>query len=93
MPAKTGGSHALAAFVSMVVGTVLSKYIWTYTPPLAKVGAAVGDGLRAVTGVGLSHQQAGALVVVLALSFAWGVVYHVARDSAGNGNSKYEREW
>jgi len=27
MPAKTGGSHALSAFVSMVVGTMLSKYI------------------------------------------------------------------
>jgi len=93
MPTKTGGSHALGAFVSMIVGTVLSKYIWTYTPPLARVGAAVGDFLRAVTGVGFSHQQAGALVVVLTLSFAWGVVYHVLRDPDGSGASKYDSEW
>lgn len=94
MPAKTGGSHALAAFVSMVIGTVLSKYIWTFTPPLAAIGAAIADGL-AVVGVDLSHQQSGGLVVVVGLSFVWGVVYHVTRHGGGDGESRgnHEREW
>jgi uncharacterized membrane protein YoaK (UPF0700 family) len=93
MPAKTGGSHALAAFVSMVVGTVLSKYIWTYTPPLAEVGAAIGDVLGLV-GIPMSREQAGALVVVLGLSFVWGVVYHVTRDSGeSDRGSERKRQW
>jgi|GEM_PF-716766 len=93
MPAKTGGSHALSAFVSMVVGTMLSKYIWTFTPPLAAVGAAIADVL-AVVGVELSHQQSGAIVVVVGLSFIWGVVYHVTRHGdGGDSRGSHEREW
>ncbi|WP_436908550.1 hypothetical protein [Halosimplex marinum] len=93
MPAKTGGSHALAAFVSTVVGTVLSKYIWAYTPPLAAVGAAVGDALAAV-GVHLSHRQTGSLVVVVGLSFVWGAVFHLTRHGEDDDRgSTYDREW
>lgn len=79
MPAKTGGSHALSAFVSMVVGTVLSKYIWEFAPPLAAVGEAVGAAVEAVTGASMPRELTGALVVVVGLSFAWGVVYHLMR--------------
>jgi hypothetical protein len=93
MPAKTGGSHALSAFVSMVVGTVLSKYIWEFTPPLARLGAFVGDVLAAATGVTFSDQQAGGLVVVVGLSFLWGVVYHVTRHGDDDARGSHEREW
>jgi hypothetical protein len=79
MPAKTGTSHALAAFASLIVGTTLSKYVWTYTPPLAEAGAAVGRQLEPLVGVPLSRELTGGLVVVLALSFLWGVIYHLGR--------------
>jgi len=79
MPAKTGTSHALAAFVSLVVGSMLSKYVWTYTPPLAEAGAAIGRLLAPLLGTPLSREVAGGLLLVLALSFVWGVVYHLGR--------------
>jgi hypothetical protein len=79
MPATTGGSHAFAAFASMIVGTILSKYVWTYTPPLAEAAAVVGVFLTRVSGAPFSRELAGAMVVMIALSFVWGVIYHVAR--------------
>jgi hypothetical protein len=79
MPAKTGASHALGAFVSLIVGSVLSKYVWTYTPPLAEASAAVGRSVAAVVGTPLPRDLAGGLVVVVGLSFVWGVVYHLGR--------------
>ncbi|QGX95647.1 hypothetical protein EI982_13010 [Haloplanus rallus] len=82
MPAKTGASHAMSAFVSLIVGTVLSKYVWTYTPPLAEAGAVVGRHLVTLIGVPLSRELTGGFVVVLALSFLWGVLYHVTRHGS-----------
>jgi hypothetical protein len=46
MPAKTGGSHAFAALASMIVGTILSKYVWNHTPSLADAATAVGTRPR-----------------------------------------------
>ncbi|QLH79839.1 hypothetical protein HZS55_22190 [Halosimplex rubrum] len=79
MPAKTGASHALAALVSMLAGTVLSKYVWELLPPLASVGESVSAGLVAATGVALPRPLSGSLVVILGLSFVWGTIYHYAR--------------
>lgn len=79
MPAKTGASHAFAAFTSMVVGTVLSKYIWNHAPSLAEAGTRVSAMLASTAGVELPATASGSLVVVLGLSFLWGVVYHVTR--------------
>jgi hypothetical protein len=79
MPAKTGVSHSLAAFASLVVGSVVSKYVWTYAPSLAEAGAVTGRYVAAAFGAPFSRDLAGGLVVVLALSFAWGVLYHLGR--------------
>jgi hypothetical protein len=79
MPAKTGGSHALAALVSLVLGTVLSKYVWTYTPSLAEAANAASIIVERISGVSFSHEFAGTAVVVVGLSFIWGVLYHVSR--------------
>ncbi|WP_251328772.1 hypothetical protein [Haloplanus pelagicus] len=84
MPAKTGASHALSAFVSLIVGTVLSKYVWTYTPPLAEAGAVAGRHLSGLIGTPIAPETTGGLVVVLLLSFVWGVIYHLARHDAEN---------
>lgn len=82
MPAKTGGSHATASLVTFVLGTVLSKYIWSVAPPLGEVALGAMTVLRSTTGlpVPVSDQSAGTMVVMLVLSFVWGVVYHVSRN-------------
>lgn len=83
MPATSGGSHALAAFVTLIIGTILSKYLWEYAPPAAETGLVVLRMLRPVTGGSLpvENRLAGTLVVMVGLSFLWGVAYHVGRHS------------
>lgn len=81
MPAKTGGSHATASLVTFVIGTVLSKYIWSVAPPLGEVALTSMTVLRSATNlpVPASDQAAGTVVVMFVLSFVWGVVYHFSR--------------
>ena len=63
----------------MIVGTVLSKYVWNHTPPLAETAATVGTLLTRVTGTAFSQDLVGTMAVVAVLSFVWGVIYHVSR--------------
>jgi hypothetical protein len=83
MPAKTGASHGIAAFVTLLVGTIMSKYIWNIVPPLGELSLIVIKQIRSATGARLpvNDQFAGALVVMVGLSFVWGVVYHLGRHS------------
>lgn len=83
MPAASGASHGFAAFVTLIVGTVLSKFIWDLVPPLGQFSLSVVGWLRSLTGadIPVNEQFAGALVVMVGLSFAWGIVYHVGRHS------------
>ena len=79
MPATTGGSHSFAAFTSMIVGTVISKYVWNAAPPFAKASETAGELLLDVTGVAYSPQFVGSLFLASGLAFVWGVLYHLAR--------------
>jgi hypothetical protein len=81
MPATTGASHGLAAFVTMIVGTMLSKFVWDLVPPLGEVSLLTIETVQNTTGadVPVSENFAGALVVMVGLSFLWGVVYHFGR--------------
>lgn len=81
MPAKTGASHGIAAFVTLIVGTMMSKYIWNVAPPLGELSLTAIEAIRTATGANIpvSDQFAGSLVVMVGLSFAWGVVYHLGR--------------
>lgn len=83
MPAKTGASHGVAAFVTLVIGTVMSKYLWDLAPPLGEASMATIELIRSTAGIDLpvSAQFAGMVVVMVGLSFAWGVVYHYGRHS------------
>lgn len=83
MPAKTGASHGVSAFVALVIGTVMSKYLWDLAPPLGQTSMATIELIRSTTGIDLpmSEQFAGMVVVMVGLSFAWGVVYHYGRHS------------
>jgi hypothetical protein len=52
-------------------------------PPLGQFSLLVVGWFRSVTGadIPVNEQFAGALVVMVGLSFAWGIVYHVGRHS------------
>lgn len=79
MPVKSGGSHSFSAFASMLVATVISKFVWNHTPSFVEVSKFVGELLVTVTGVEFSPQLSGQILIATALAFLWGVFYHVGR--------------
>lgn len=81
MPAKTGGSHAIGAFVTLIVGSTVSKYVWELAPPLGEASMLVVEAMQSLPGVTVpvTDEFAGALLLMVGLSFLWGVVYHVGR--------------
>lgn len=83
MPATTGASHGFAAFATLIIGTVLSKFVWEVLPPLGQLSLTVIEFVQRTTGAGIptSKQFAGALIVMIVLSFFWGVIYYVGRHS------------
>ena len=81
MPAKSGASHAIAALVSIVLGSVISSYIEIHAEPVANLTASVGDILVTRADIPLPEEMSGALVIVAVLSFVWGAAYHTARHS------------
>jgi len=83
MPATTGASHGIAAFVTLIIGTVLSKFVWELMPPVGELSLFVITTIQSITGAEIpaDEQIAGAAVVMVFLSFLWGVVYHFRRHS------------
>lgn len=83
MPARSGASHGLAAFVTVLVGAVLSKYVWDLVPPLGELALVTIEITQALTGLAIpvNEQFAGTIVVMVALSFLWGMVYHFGRHT------------
>lgn len=81
MPAKTGASHGIAAFGTLILGTVLSKFVWDVLPPLGELSLSTMRFLNDQLGVGVptSERFAGTVVLMVGLSFAWGALYHVGR--------------
>lgn len=79
MALTSGGSHSFSAFASMVVATVISKYVWNQTPSFVEVSKLVGDAIVVVTGVQLAPKTAGSILIASSLAFVWGVLYHVTR--------------
>lgn len=81
MPAASGASHGLSAFVTLIIGALLSKYVWELVPPLGSLSLAAVHLIEATTGTQLpgEEQLAGTLVVMVSLSVLWGVGYHIGR--------------
>jgi len=79
MPAKSGASHAFAALVSIVLGSVISSYVEVHAEPVSRVTTGIGGLIVNRAGVPLSKEMSGVIVVVAVLSFVWGVAYHLAR--------------
>ncbi len=83
MPAASGASHGLSAFVTLLIGTIFSKFVWDLAPPVGEVALQTITFIQSTTGTDIpaNEQFAGTVVVMIALSFAWGVIYHVRRHS------------
>jgi len=81
MPAASGASHGLSAFVTLIVGALLSKYIWELVPSLGRLSLAIVHLIESLTGTAMpgEEQLAGTLVVMVSLSVLWGVGYHIGR--------------
>lgn len=81
MPAKTGASHGIAAFATLLVGTMFSKFVWEIVPPVGELSLMAMAFLNAQVGLDVptSERFAGTVVVMAALSFLWGVFYHLGR--------------
>jgi len=50
-----------------------------HTPPLADAATTAGTLLTRATGTVFSRDLVGTMAVMVALSFVWGVIYHVSR--------------
>lgn len=83
MPATSGMSHGFAAFASLIIGTILSKFVWDFLPPLGELSLFLIRETRSITGASIpvNEQFAGSVVVMVGLSFLWGVIYHFSRHS------------
>lgn len=81
MPVTSGASHGTAALVSLIIGTILSKFIWDLVPSLGQVSLFVIRWFRRITGLDIpvNEQFAGAVIVMVGLSFTWGIIYHMGR--------------
>jgi len=79
MPAKSGGSHAFSSAVSVVLTLVLAGYIDTHSEAVAGITECVGLFVTEMLGIPMPEEVAGMLVVIAAISFVWGIVYHYAR--------------
>jgi len=71
----------MAAFTTVLLGSVISNVLNTHSQLLRSLSAEVGSTVAAVTGVDVSNSVLGLVVVATTLSFLWGVAYHYARHS------------
>lgn len=83
MPAKSGGSHAAASFVSVFLGTIFSVYLHAHKGIARRLSDTVGSIVNSLLGpeaaAAFSNRIAGILVLSVMISFAWGMAYHYAR--------------
>lgn len=79
MPTKSGLSHGLAAFMSIILGTIISNYLSAHETILTNVTKIAGEIIVGVLGLNQLSTVAGMLLISSILAFLWGVAYHVAR--------------
>jgi len=79
MPAKSGASHALAAFLSIILGALISNFISAHTELLTDLSSVTGQLIVGITGTSLPEEVSGLLLVSTFLAFLWGLAYHYAR--------------
>ena len=94
MPAKTGASHAVASFVTIILGAFISNYLSAHSGVLWGLTRSVGGFVVGLTGLDLPEVVTGIVVIATSLSFLWGVAYHYSRHGVGEGSNKTSnRPW
>jgi len=78
MPAKTGASHAIASFGSIVLGA----YISAHTSLVTGLSRSIGESVLSTVGLSLPESVTGMLLISTGLAFLWGVAYHFARHGS-----------
>jgi|AntRauTorcE11898_2_1112593.scaffolds.fasta_scaffold22367_2 uncharacterized membrane protein YoaK (UPF0700 family) len=83
MAATSGALHGLSAFVTIIVGAMLSKYVWQIAPPLGELSLLLIRIIEPLTGAAIpvNRQFAGMVLVMAVLSFVWGIAYHLKRPA------------
>lgn len=79
MATTSGLSHAVAAFLSIIIGALLSNFLSAHSALLNRFSEGVGGVIVGITGISLSEDVTGLLLVSTVLAFFWGVAYHHAR--------------
>jgi hypothetical protein len=79
MPVKSGLSHGLAAFLSIIIGSLLSTYLNTHSSFIRDSTEVVGRQLAGFLSVQVPAFVGGVVVIATFLSFGWGVAYHFSR--------------
>jgi len=93
MPAKTGASHAIASFFTIILGAFLSNYISAHSDFLWGLTRATGEVVTGVFGLSVSGKLIGIVAISTGLSFLWGVAYHFSRHGRGDRNRESNRSW
>jgi hypothetical protein len=88
MPAKTGASHAFAAFLSIIIGSIISNFLSAHTNLLNSVSESAGKLVVGLTGISISEEVTGLLAISSLLAFFWGIAYHYARHGSGKQTEK-----
>lgn len=93
MPAKSGASHAMAAFLSIILGSIISNFLSAHTDLLTNLSERIGGGFAGAIGVSsLPENAMGLIIISTVLAFLWGVAYHHARHRTSdrkNGRKNY----
>ena len=79
MPVKSGLSHGLAAFLSIILGSLLSTYLNTHSGLIRGGTEFVGRQLGVILGIEVPAFVGGVVVIATLLSFGWGIAYHFSR--------------
>ena len=82
VPAKSGASHAVAAFLSILLGGLISDVLGTYASVFSDFSQSLGEPIVGVLGGSISATTTGHLLIATGLAFAWGVAYHYARHGS-----------
>lgn len=86
MPIRSGLSHAVSAFLSVLI----SAYLSAHSAQLQKVTEGVGKFIVEITAVPLDSTVAGLIVITTVLTFFWGVAYHHIRHGRGESQNGIE---
>lgn len=93
MPAKTGASHAIASFTTIILGAFISNYLSTHSSVLWGLTHSAGETVTSLFGLDIPEVMTGILVIASLLSFLWGLAYHFSRHGTGDSTRESNRPW